>query len=258
MTTRSNRGRSVKTAERTFEIVETIRDLDGARLSELAEHIDLANSTLHDYLTTLADLKYLTRDGDYYHVGWKCLDHGIYAKNQLKLTEAANPVLDRLAEETGEVVWLVVEDHGEAVCIDKRQGRHGVKIYGRVGKRTPMHNNSAGKAILAQLTESRVRDIISKHGFNQETENTITDLETLLQELEQIREQGYAVNNEETVKGLRSISSPIVPNDVVGAIGVSGPKDRLKLERLQDELAEMTIGYSSEIELRFNSNIQRE
>lgn len=258
MTTRSNQGRSIKTAERTFEIIETVRDLDGARLSELAEHIDLATSTLHDYLTTLVDMKYLTREGDHYHVGLKFLDHGIYAKNRLKLTKAANPVLDRLAEETGEVVWLVIEEHGEAVCIDQRQGRHGVKLYGRVGTRTPMHNHSAGKALLAHLPESRVRDIVSNHGFTQATEKTITDLETLLEELEQVREQGYAVNNEETVKGLRSISSPIVPDEVVGAIGVSGPKDRLKMERLQDQLAETVIGYSSEIELRFNSDIQRE
>lgn len=103
-------------------------------------------------------------------------------------------------------------------------GRAGRQPYGEIGKRVPLHNIAAGKAILAHLSEERVEEIIGQHGLEEWTERTITDREALFSELETIREQEYARNDGETFEGFRAVASPILhEGELLGSIVVSGP-----------------------------------
>lgn len=246
----NNPSRTVKSANNLFGVLEAVHELEGAGATEVANHLEIAKSTAHDHLTTLVEHEFLIKEGSTYRVGLKCLNYGMQAKNRLELAKVAKPSLEQMAEETDEIVWLTVEEYGKAVYIEKTMGDRAVQPYGEIGRRVPLHDIAAGKAILAHLPEKRVREIVEKHPRPKRTENTITDVEELLDELKTIRERGYALNDSETFEGFRAVASPIIVGDELrGSIVVSGPENRFRGERFRTELPEIVTGTANAIEL---------
>lgn len=241
----------VKTAQKLFRITEAIRELDGATMTELADHLGMANSTIHSYLATLESEEYaVVRDGEY-QLSLKFYQHGLWAKKKRRVVGVASPSLRKLAQETGELSWLIVEEHGRAVCIEKAGGDQAIQTYGKAGKRMGIHLTAGGKSILANLPDSRIEEIIERHGLPTETDASIGTEAALWEEVEQIRERGYALNQGETVEGIRAVGAPIIPNDeVVGGISIAGPKYRMIDEYFFKELPELVLGVANEIELR--------
>jgi DNA-binding IclR family transcriptional regulator len=250
MTAEDGRDRRVKSANTTFDIIETIHELDGAGVTAIAESLGLAKSTVHDHLSTMVDKEYLIKEGSSYQLGLKFLTHGIHARDHLGVLPTVQPHLEQVASETGEIAWFLVEEYGRGVYLSKAKGDRAVQPYGTVGDRVDLHGIAAGKAILAHLPEPRVRGIIDEHGLEPQTSETVTDPDRLLEELESIREQGIAFNDEESIVGHRAVASPIRPADgLLGAIVVSGPKKRLQDERFTEELPELVSGTANAIEL---------
>ena len=243
--------RSVKTADTIFGIVEFLLENGGSGVKEIADEQGIAESTVHSHLATLLDHEYVEKEGTTYRLSLKFLDHGIQVRGELSLTRAAKPVIEQLSEETGEVAWVVVEEHGRAVYLMKSSGENAVRTRGRIGRRTTMHDIAAGKAILAHLPESRVEDIIDAFGLPERTENTITERDALYRELESIREQGYAINDGETTGKVRAVASPIIWNDdVQGAVGIAGPKHRLSGDTFTESIPTKILQAVDTIELK--------
>ena len=120
-----------------------------------------------------------------------------------------------------------------------------------LGSIIPLHTISSGKMILANYTQEQVNEIIEVHGLEARTEQTITDRETLFEELDTIAQQEYAVNDQESVNGLRSIGAPIFYNDqIVAGLDIAGPIHRLDDERLENELSKTLLQSINEIELK--------
>lgn len=241
MEPRTSPARTVKTTKTVFDIVEVVNELGGARVTDVVNELGLAKSTVSDHLSTLHESGYLVYEDGIYRLGLQFLQHGIQARNDLQVRDAAQSSLEGLAAETGECAWLVVEEHQEAVFIDKRLGERAVPTMGKVGRRASMHTSAAGKAILANLPAERTETIIDDRGLPARTENTITDREELYEELDSIRDTGLAFNNQETNEGVRAVSSPIICyGDVQGALAIVGPSSRLKkddlIEKITDEL----------------------
>lgn len=242
--------RAVKTAETIFGIVEFLLETGGSGVTEIAESQDMAESTVHSHLATLRDQEYVVKDGTTYRPSLKFLDHGVRVRDELSLSDAARPVIEQLSEETGEVAWIVVEEHGRAVYLMNSSGEKAVQTRGRVGRRTTMHDIAAGKAILAHLPESRVENIIDTFGLPERTDKTITDRDELYDNLEKIRDRGYAVNDGETTEKVRAVASPILwGGTVCGAVGIAGPKHRLNGERFTDRLPTAILEAADTIEL---------
>lgn len=251
MTSHDDPTRKVKTTETVFGIIDALHTLDGGRAAEIADHLDLARSTVHDHLATLEGLKYVVKDGDQYRIGLKFLNHGVFARNQIGIAEVAQPALKRVAQETPELVCqLQVEEHGYSIPICKQEGEDAVKTAVAVGTQLPMHTAAGGKAILANLPEERVNEIVSRHGLEQYTKNTITSRENLEEELDLIQERGFALNDCEGITGVRSVGAAIIVDEqVFGAISVPGPKYRISGEFFQKNLPETVLAATNEIEL---------
>jgi len=234
-----------------FSIIELLQEWDGAGVSEIASELGLAKSTASNHLATLEAHEYVVRDGDTYRIGLKFLNHGRYAKNRQQVMEVTPPRLEQLATDTSELIWLVVEEHGRAVYLHKAVGDQAVQTRESVGSRGYMHCIAAGKAILAHLPESYVRQIIERHGLPKLTEKTITDTNELSDELETVRAEGVAFNRQEEVTGVRAIGAPITVNKkVYGAVCVTGPAERLKGDRFTEDLPDLVMGAVNDIELR--------
>ena len=240
----------IGTLEKGFQIIEIIEDEKSATLTEVADRMGIARSTAHDHLTTLVDLEYLVKKEGAYQLGLKFTRLGTNATETVPLSGTITPYLERLADETGETVWFLVEERGKAVYLGHAEGEQGIKTEHFIGGRSYLHCHAGGKAILAQLSEDRVKTIVDRHGLPEITESTITSRDALFDELEQIREQGYAQNYSEQIEATRSVSAAIVVDDeVLGAISVGGPAHRLRGDRFEDELPNQVMSTVNEIRL---------
>ncbi|MFD1599626.1 IclR family transcriptional regulator [Halobellus rarus] len=244
-------GRRVQAVQISCDIIQALREKDGAGVSELAEHLGRSKATIHSHLTTLADNEFVVqRDGNY-EISLRFVDIGEYAKSQVDIYEVTKTELERLAEETGEVAQFMVEEHGRGVYLHKARGENAIQTASYVGNRKYLHCTALGKSILSQLPEERIDQIIDRHGLPERTENTISTREELFDTLETVRREGVAYDDEEVLQGLRCIAAPIQhPNgELYGAISISGPTSRFKGDRFHEELPEIVQGAANIIEV---------
>jgi DNA-binding IclR family transcriptional regulator len=247
----SQQGTTLQAVERSFAVLEVLNELDGAGVTELAHELDLPKSTAHNHLSTLYDLGYVVRKDEQYHVATCMLALGEHARNQREVFTYGRPEINKLAEETGELGNLLVEEHGRGVYLYRARGGNAVRVDTFSGKRTALHCTALGKSILANLPESRVEEIVRTHGLPARTDKTITDRDDLWGELEAIRERGYAFDDEERLPGMRCVAAPVVLSDgtVKGAISVTGPISRMKDEWYRSELPEMVVSATNIVEV---------
>lgn len=241
----------LSTVEAAFEIIETLRDREVVGVSELAAELDMSKSTVHRHLSTMESTGHVVREGDQYRLGLKFLRLGEHTKNAREAYILAKPIVEELAEETGEQAIFATEEHGMAVYIQREMGEHAVRTNPRIGKRNPMHSISAGKAMLAEMPRSRVGEIIDEHGLPVVTENTITDRERLFEELDDIRQRGYSYNKQENIEGLRGVGVAVTgPRDeVIGSLTLAGPTQRMQGDLFEEEIPGLMLGAANELEL---------
>lgn len=250
--------RTVKSVETACGIIGALRELDGAGVTELSTHLDMAKGTVHCHLTTLREQGFVCKDHDAYRLSLRFLELGEYARNDIEVLDVVRPELADLAEDHDARTQFVVEEHGQGVFVSHHvaESSHMRLAPIQTGGRFSLHCTASGKAIMAFLPQQRIDDIVSTHGLNQPTENTIADYETLTAELEEIRERGVAFNDGENRPGLRAVGAPIHgPDDrPLGSISISMPASRMKDDRFYEEIPEAVKDTANVIEV--NARIQ--
>lgn len=215
--------RQVHSVDTAFSLLQLLQDLDGAMTNELARELDIAKSTVHNYLQTLESLGYVVEDDGTYRLGLRFLTHGMAARNSLTIKDVVTSSLAAATAELSMPTWWVVEEFGRGIFVDRRLPTDQTAIYGRVGKRSFLHAHAPGKAILACLPEDYRSRVLDYHGLPSYTRETITDDEELTAEIERTRERGYAVDDGGAALGVKSIGTAF--EDSYGythAIGVFG------------------------------------
>ena len=258
MKSEGNAKRPIKTLDTAFGIIEFMKEHQEAGVSEIADELGVANSTVHAHLSTLREYEYVVKNGTKYSLSLRFLDIGNQTRKNCVLDPTAKAAMQTLAEETGEIVWLMTEQNGYAVHLWKEMGRSGIQTHGQIGSHSHMHYLAGGKAMLAHFPRSRVEEIIERRGLPARSENTITDPDELFEELRTVRERGYAFNDEELNRGLRCVGAPIIIEEggVVGAISVCGPAKRLTEKGHRTEVREKLLGCTNEIELRISHAVE--
>jgi DNA-binding IclR family transcriptional regulator len=246
---RSNR--PVTTTESSIRLLERLKAHPGQTLDELAAESDLARSTVHRHLLTLEDNDLLYRENGKFYLSLRLLDFGISARTRVPFFDIGRSQVDRLAEETGEKVWLVAREGDFSIHLYKAFGDSPLKTSARVGQRRYLHQLAVGKAILAALEPDERWTIIDRQGLVQMTEHTITDEAALLEELDATRERGYAFNVGESIEGLNAVGAAITDEDgtPIGGISISGPANRVKGEYLRSELPDKLLAAIDEIQI---------
>jgi len=233
-------GNKVQTTSTTFRIMETLYELEGGSIAEITERVDCSKSTVYKHLNTLVDERYVVKEDGEYQLGMTFLQFGEYARTRHQLYHIAKPKMKELAEEVGEMSNLLVEENGRGILMNRESSDKAISLDTHAGKEVHLHCTANGKAILSELPEERVEEIIARHGLPDVTRNTITDRDELFDQLEVIRERGCAFDDEERLEGLRCVAVPLVSPDgpVLGAVSVSGPASRIHGERFREELPE--------------------
>jgi DNA-binding IclR family transcriptional regulator len=240
----------VKATVRTLEIIEALKELDRAGVTELAERLGTSKSVVHNHLSTLKEHDYVTKGEDGYSLGLRFLEMGGYRRNRMTLYRMGKPEVDALAEETGELVNIAVEEHGQCVYLYRSRGSQSVHLDIHAGERATLNTTALGKSMLAFMNDDRVSQIIERGPLPATTQHSFTDPDELRDELARTRERGYAIDDEERLEGLRCVSAPIRQNDeVLGAISVSAPTSRLKGDRLEQTVPDKVVSAANVIEL---------
>ena len=240
------RGRVLKTTMTSLEIVDMIKELDGAKFAEVARQIDRPKSTVYSHLNTLVHCGYLVKTDGEYHVSHKYLHIGEYVRNRHDGYSLAKESVHRLAVEANKLVDFTVEESGRLITIHAEDRGAEERTF-QVGRYYYLHTTAAGKAILAERSDSFVEEVLDEHGLPKLTDNTITERSVLYDELATYRDQGYAVNDQEFVNGLRSVGTVLRDGDgeIVGALSIGGPLYHNDMEYLHEELSEILLEEAS-------------
>jgi len=228
---------AIGAVERAFSVVGVLREQGTVRIDDVATALDIPTSTAHSHLTTLESVGYVVQGSDGYRLSCRFLRDGVAVRQRRTVYRATRAEVEALAEATGEVANLGIEENGQRVILYQAEGTEAVYDNAPIGEHTEMHWTALGKAILAHLPTDYVSEIVDTYGLPRATKHTITDRERLDRELARIGDRGYAIEDEERRDGIRSVAAPIIVDErVVGSVSVSGPKERLDDERIESEL----------------------
>lgn len=241
----------IKSVETSITIIECLQERGGAKVGEIAEATGSSKGNVSKHLTTLTKHGFVEKTENGYKLGLRYLDLGGFVQDNIRGAHLIKPKIRELADVTGEVAQFAVESNGRSVIIYRETGHQGVSTRTRVGRHLPIHQVASGKAMLAHMPEEKIEEIIQKHGLHAATENTITEKETLLEELTKVRRENIAINSAESTKGLYAVAAPITMSsgDVVGACSVSGPSHRMHDENTIAEVKDTLLSFVNEIEL---------
>lgn len=243
---------NVQSLERALTILNTLSDHpDGLPIAKLTKLVDLSKSTTHRLLATLVDMNYVAKDpeSDKYKVGLQTLYIARSVLNNNNIANVAKPYLKQLCADVNETVHLCIEDKGEIVYIDKLESNQTIRMYSRIGNRAPMYCTAVGKVLLSGMTEGRLKEIADSTTFTPRTPRTITSTEELHTEVDKVRQQGYALDNIENEEGIRCIAAPIYSHEhrIVASFSISGPSNRVTMDRVNTELITKMKACSLEI-----------
>ena len=229
-------GGQVQSLDRAISILERLAEGDGMTLTDLSQSVGLAPSTTHRLLTTLQQRRFADFDEEYgvWVIGVGAFKVGNAFLRARKIVSLGRPVMRRLMEEVGETVNLAVEDKGELVYVSQFESHAPMRAFFRAGRRAPMHSSAIGKAMLAEMSEEDLRDFLHRQGMQRFTDNTIVEPAALRDQLRQIRQRGWGIDNEEHTVGMRCVAATIhnEHGEVIAGISISGPSVRVTETRL--------------------------
>lgn len=255
--------RTIQSVDTACTIIKFLRRTGGATVSEIGAEVDLTLGTVSTHLATLRVNDYVRKDGNQYELSPLFVTLGEHVRNHSDLYNAGTKEADRLSEETGEAVLLMTEYNGLKVSLYQAFGENAVGTEYHVRNREEperyLHYSASGKAMLAGFPDEKVRRILDEHGLERRTENTITDPKSLREKLENVAEQGYAINDEEQVNGLRAVGAVIKgPDDsVLGAVSLSAPKPRMRETSFTEEIPDLVMNTANLIELNIDAQDTR-
>lgn len=230
---------SVKKAFAILSAVSSSKD--GMGVSDLAKKLKIAKSTVHGMTSTLEELGAVMRDPltKKYKLGFTLLEIGRSAYSQIDLQTAARPVTERLMETTRTSVFLGILNWHQVTILDIVESRQELNITAPVGSIIPLLAGAVGKVFLASMSEQQAAKIVKSKGLPRFTDNSIVDQDLYFSELNQVREKGYAVDDEEYILGVRAVASPLMGlGQLRSAIWAVGFKASLNEKKMQTLAAE--------------------
>lgn len=227
-----------------------LRTKPALRVAEVAAELDIARSSAHRMLTTLQGQGLLRQDPTTksYSAGPQLVEIGAAVIGATDLRAELRPTLERLAHAVGETVHLIILEGTSIVFLDGVEGRFAIRAAERTGDRAPAHASAAGKALLAALAPEQLRERYPAGRLRGGTDGAVSTRRHLEEELETIREKGYALNLGESELGLHAVAVTVrdASGQVRAAISISGPAVRLSEPELVEH-AQTLIGAADEV-----------
>jgi IclR family KDG regulon transcriptional repressor len=241
----------IKSVEKAFHIIELMaQEKRFIGVTEISKKLNINKSTVHAILNTLIKKGYFEQEPETgkYKLGIAFAVIANSALDSIDIRNKAKPIIRKLSEQVNETVHMVILRQGRVVYIEKQESLQSMRIHTEIGKSQPCHCTGVGKVMLAWMDPEDRRKIVLEHGLAKKTVNTITDEKILQKHLEEIRQKGYAIDDEENEEGLRCVAAPIrdYSGKVIAAISIAGPTTRLTMDNMEN-MAELVVKAALEI-----------
>ncbi|BBI31204.1 IclR family transcriptional regulator [Cohnella abietis] len=228
----------VKSADRVLDILELLADQQHSlNLVEISRRLDLPTSSTYKIIQNLLERGYLESDNSekQFRLGHKLLEIATkYTQNTDLISEFQHIAL-KIVGDINEAVFLSIRDRDKILYVSEKQSSHPVRFVSHMGMKLPIHSTAMGKAMLSKNTDEEISSIYSDKSLGKLTESTINDLDQLLEQIREARDDGLFHSYGEAVQGVRCVAAPICNsnNEAVAAIGISIPETRLTDELWQ-------------------------
>jgi len=230
----------IGTLDKTFRIIDLLAQHSrGLRLSEMSAALGLPSSSIHHILSMLRTDDYVDQDSDNkrYRLGFKFLIVSSAILDHLDIRRTAYSHLRQLHQKVNENVNLTILRNGQVTFIDKIQKVGGLSLDTYLGFSTDPHAAGSGKVLLSELGRSEIEAIYRTKSLKAYGKNTITSMAQLMEELANVRKQGYAIDNEEYYEGVRCVAAPVrASSKIVAAVSVTGSIFTMTMERINKEI----------------------
>jgi len=236
---------SAPSVKKAFKILSAVSDSsNGLGISDLSKQLKIGKSTVHGITSALEELGVLVRDPLYkrYTVGYSLMELCRSAYSKIELKDLARKPMEKLMEKVGETVFLGVLNGDHITIVDVVESRNEMKITSPPGTRLPLFAGAAGRVLLSQIEEEKAKGIVQKKGLVRYTSKTVIDHRQFLREIEKAREQGYAVDDEEYILGVRAVAAPLLfassPPAALWVVGFTSTMDDHKMKAVIRESRE--------------------
>jgi IclR family pca regulon transcriptional regulator len=243
----------IQSLERGLTVMKSFsKERANQTLSEVAQHTGLTRATARRVLLTLAELGYVDQNSRLFSLTPKVLDLGYSYLSSFPVVELAQRPMEKLVEKVGESSSVAALDGGDIVYLARVPTKRIMTIALAVGSRLPAYPTSMGRVLLAGLEEDAFNDYVAQTRFERLTARTITDRREFRKVIEQVRNDGYALVDQELEQGVRSIAAPIrnERGEVVAAMNVSCHASRVTIERMRKEFRPHLLAAVTEISVR--------
>jgi IclR family pca regulon transcriptional regulator len=242
---------SVRSFERGLRVIRCFSaETPEQTLADVARATDLNRATARRFLLTLEELGYVRRVGDRFRLTPRVLDLGYAYVSSFEVPQLALPYLEQLSEQVHEASSLGVLDGTEVVYVARVPAKRVMTVSIGLGTRFPAFRTSLGRALLADLGDEEVAAIWEGSDRSQPTPRTVADIDALRQRLQEVRDHGYALVDQELEVGVRSIAAPVrdASGRTVAAINVSTHASRTTKHELQQRFAPALLETAADIE----------
>ncbi len=224
--------KNIQSLERAFAILELFEETNKKMsVKEISLALGLSKSTVFGLINTLSNLGYLMQDSETlkYSLGYKILALGSAVSSNDILANVADKCLQAVSDKFQETTLCVIEENGYVVYIGKNESSSSIVLKTKIGTKKELYCTGVGKCYLAFMPGEKAEKILAR-GLESKTENTITDMDKMRMELNEIRKKGYAVDNEEYEIGISCVAVPVFnkSGDIISAISLTGPVFRIK------------------------------
>lgn len=237
----------VPAVERCVDLCELLADRPGLSLSEISLALGLPKSSVHNILSVLTERGWVEREKDSrrYSLGLSVLYLAGRVGRRLRLEQVVQAQIDELAQASGETVHLGVLDptDWQVMYVAKADSPRSVRLSSYVGKKVPAYCTALGKVLLASLDDRLLGEYLLTQELKPRTERTIVSAAALATEIQAVRSNGYAIDNEEHEVGVRCVAVPVLGENgqVVAGISVSGPSYRLTMDAVERVLPQLKL-----------------
>ena len=241
----------IKSDETLFQILEVLLERGNVGVTELATELEISKSAVHKHLQSLEQNEFVVNKQGRYSLGFKFLTYGRFAQRHNRLSRLAGDAVYRLSGKTDRLVTLAVREHNRGIFVYRLNDKYNLGDSSGC-QEFYLHQNASGKAILARLSDEDIHTIAEQKGLPAATENTITDVNELVTEIEEVRKCGYATSVAELAEGAQSVAASLrdPKTGQIAAISISGPISAGDTAGIQGEHTDFVVNATRELELK--------
>jgi IclR family KDG regulon transcriptional repressor len=238
-------GYSAPSVKKAFKILYAIIEAsNGLGISDLSKKLKIGKSTVHGITSALEEMGVLVRDPLYktYTVGYSLIELCRTTYTKIELKDLTRKPMEKLMDKVGETVFLGVLNGDHVTIVDTVESRNEMKITSPPGTRLPLLAGATGRVLLSQIEKEKAKGIMQKTGLVRYTSKTVTDHRQFLREIEKAKKQGYAVDDEEYITGVRAVAAPLPsassPPAALWVVGFTSTLDDQKVKTVVREIQE--------------------